>query len=33
MASSGLTKIRSRATKIVALTKLRSHEVFIENYL
>ena len=33
MGSSRITKIRFRAIKIVVLIKLRSHEVFIENYL
>ena len=33
MVSSRITKIRFRAIKIVVLIKLRSHEVFIENYL
>ena len=33
MVSSRITKIRFRAIKIVVLIKLRSHEVFMENYL
>ena len=33
MTSSGVTKIRFCATKIVALIKQRSHEVFMENYI
>ena len=33
MTSSGVTKIRFWAIKIFALIKLRSHEVFIENYI
>ena len=33
MASSRITKIRFREIKIVIMIKLRSHEVFTENYL
>ena len=33
MASYRVSKIQFRAIKMVALIRLRSHEVFIENYL
>ena len=33
MASSSVTEIRLRVIKIIALVKVRFHEVFTENYL